>query len=179
MFLVRTVYVLSPLHIVVSCVHRRGPDIGAAREPVQDRPIIFGGSSGSQVRFAEGVDGARRFWSGILLKLVRICAGTNTLPALDLDNVRTLSANHGRAVSGRIRVVDNVEQNRMQIFSPGISAESIRQDLKSDEFSWSPTAAPEQSRSLSRQANAQYFRGGSRWSLRKAIRSVPAGSGRF
>jgi hypothetical protein len=41
---------------------------------------------------------------------------------------------------GRIRLVDNVEDNRLQIFFPEVPSEAIRRDLKSNGFRWSPTA---------------------------------------
>ena len=37
-----------------------------------------------------------------------------------------------------VRLVDNVEENRLQIFFPGIPAESVRRDLKQNGFRWSP-----------------------------------------
>ena len=39
-----------------------------------------------------------------------------------------------------IRLVDNVEENRLQIFFPGIPAESVRRELKQHGFRWSPAA---------------------------------------
>ena len=39
---------------------------------------------------------------------------------------------------GEIRVVDNVEENRLQLFFPGKPAEEIRRLLKSRGFRWSP-----------------------------------------
>ena len=39
-----------------------------------------------------------------------------------------------------IRLVDNVEENRLQIFFPGIPAESVRRELKQNGFRWSPAA---------------------------------------
>lgn len=38
------------------------------------------------------------------------------------------------------RVIDNVEENRTQIFFPGKPSENIRQDLKRSGFRWSPTS---------------------------------------
>jgi hypothetical protein len=40
---------------------------------------------------------------------------------------------------GRIRLVDNVEDNRLQIFFREIPSEAIRRELKSNGFRWSPT----------------------------------------
>ena len=37
-----------------------------------------------------------------------------------------------------VRVVDNVEDNRLQLFFDGKPAEAIRSDLKSKGFRWSP-----------------------------------------
>lgn len=42
-------------------------------------------------------------------------------------------------VIGDIRIVDNVEDNRFQIFFPGIPSESIRKALKSNGFKWAPS----------------------------------------
>jgi len=42
--------------------------------------------------------------------------------------------------SDGIRLVDNVEENRLQIFFPGIPAESVRRELKQNGFRWSPAA---------------------------------------
>jgi len=39
---------------------------------------------------------------------------------------------------GEIRIVDNVEENRLQIFFPGKPPEAVRQDLKHSGFHWSP-----------------------------------------
>jgi hypothetical protein len=39
-----------------------------------------------------------------------------------------------------VRLVDNVEANRLQIFFPEIPSELIRQELKHNGFHWSPTA---------------------------------------
>ena len=39
-----------------------------------------------------------------------------------------------------VRLVDNVEANRLQIFFPEISSEEIRRELKRNGFHWSPTA---------------------------------------
>jgi hypothetical protein len=39
-----------------------------------------------------------------------------------------------------VRLVDNIEENRLQIFFPEIPAESVRRDLKQNGFRWSPTA---------------------------------------
>ena len=41
---------------------------------------------------------------------------------------------------GRIRLVDDVEHNRLQIFFPEVPSEAIRRELKSNGFRWSPTA---------------------------------------
>jgi hypothetical protein len=38
----------------------------------------------------------------------------------------------------RVRLVDNVEANRLQIFFPEIPAESLRRELKQNGFRWSP-----------------------------------------
>jgi hypothetical protein len=38
-----------------------------------------------------------------------------------------------------IRLVENVEMNRVQLFFPGKPAEAIRNGLKSDGFRWSPS----------------------------------------
>jgi len=40
---------------------------------------------------------------------------------------------------GGIRLVDNVEDNRLQIFFPEIPSEALRRELKSNGFRWSPT----------------------------------------
>jgi hypothetical protein len=40
---------------------------------------------------------------------------------------------------GGVRLVDNVEDNRLQIFFPEIPSEAIRRELKSNGFRWSPT----------------------------------------
>ena len=40
---------------------------------------------------------------------------------------------------GGVRLVDNVEDNRLQIFFPEIPSEAIRGELKSNGFRWSPT----------------------------------------
>jgi hypothetical protein len=40
---------------------------------------------------------------------------------------------------GGIRLIDNVEDNRLQIFFPEIPSEAIRRELKSNGFRWSPT----------------------------------------
>ena len=39
-----------------------------------------------------------------------------------------------------VRLVDNVEANRLQIFFPEIPPEGIRRELKRNGFHWSPTA---------------------------------------
>jgi hypothetical protein len=39
-----------------------------------------------------------------------------------------------------VRLVDNVEANRLQIFFPEIPPEVIRRELKRNGFHWSPTA---------------------------------------
>jgi uncharacterized protein DUF3560 len=41
---------------------------------------------------------------------------------------------------GDVRLVDNVEANRLQIFFPEIPSEEIRRELKRNGFHWSPTA---------------------------------------
>jgi hypothetical protein len=41
---------------------------------------------------------------------------------------------------GGVRLVDNVEANRLQIFFPEIPSEEIRRELKCNGFHWSPTA---------------------------------------
>lgn len=41
---------------------------------------------------------------------------------------------------GGVRLVDNVEDNRLQIFFPEIPSDVIRRELKSNGFRWSPTA---------------------------------------
>ena len=41
---------------------------------------------------------------------------------------------------GKIRLVDNVEDNRLQIFFPEIPSEAIRRELKNNGFRWSPTS---------------------------------------
>src|SRR5271154_2676597 len=41
---------------------------------------------------------------------------------------------------GGVRLVDNVEANRLQIFHPEIPPEGIRRELKRNGFHWSPTA---------------------------------------
>ena len=41
---------------------------------------------------------------------------------------------------GGVRLVDNVEINRLQIFFPEIPPEGIRRELKRNGFHWSPTA---------------------------------------
>jgi hypothetical protein len=41
---------------------------------------------------------------------------------------------------GRIRLVDNVKENRLQIFFPEIPSEAIRRELKHNGFRWSPTS---------------------------------------
>jgi hypothetical protein len=41
---------------------------------------------------------------------------------------------------GDVRLVDNVDTNRLQIFFPEIPAEEIRRELKRNGFRWSPTA---------------------------------------
>jgi hypothetical protein len=38
-----------------------------------------------------------------------------------------------------VRLVDNVEANRLQIFFPEIPSEEIRRELRRDGFHWSPT----------------------------------------
>jgi hypothetical protein len=38
-----------------------------------------------------------------------------------------------------VRLVDNVEANRLQIFFPDIPSEEIRRELKRNGFHWSPT----------------------------------------
>jgi hypothetical protein len=40
---------------------------------------------------------------------------------------------------GRIRLVDNVEDNRLQMFFAEVPSEAIRRELKSNGFRWSPT----------------------------------------
>lgn len=40
---------------------------------------------------------------------------------------------------GEIKLVDNVEENRMQIFFPGKPAEPVREELKSRGFHWTPS----------------------------------------
>jgi hypothetical protein len=42
-------------------------------------------------------------------------------------------------LDGGIRLVDNVEENRLQIFFPGIPDEMLRRELKQNGFRWSPT----------------------------------------
>jgi hypothetical protein len=39
-----------------------------------------------------------------------------------------------------VRLVENVEANRLQIFFPEIPSELIRRELKRNGFRWSPTA---------------------------------------
>jgi len=41
---------------------------------------------------------------------------------------------------GDIRIVDNVEENRVQIFFPGMPQPDVRKKLKQNGFRWSPTA---------------------------------------
>ena len=41
---------------------------------------------------------------------------------------------------GGVRLVDNVEANRLQIFFPEIPSEEIRRELRRNGFHWSPTA---------------------------------------
>ena len=41
---------------------------------------------------------------------------------------------------GDIRIVDNVEENRVQVFFPGIPEKEVRVKLKQNGFRWSPTA---------------------------------------
>ena len=41
---------------------------------------------------------------------------------------------------GDIRIVDNVEENRVQIFFPGTPSFDVRKKLKQNGFRWSPTA---------------------------------------
>lgn len=41
---------------------------------------------------------------------------------------------------GDVRIVDNVEENRVQVFFPGIPTPEIRKSLKSYGFRWSPSA---------------------------------------
>ena len=43
-------------------------------------------------------------------------------------------------VHGDIRIVDNVEENRVQVFFPGIPSPEVRSKLKQNGFRWSPTA---------------------------------------
>ncbi len=43
-------------------------------------------------------------------------------------------------VHGEIRIVDNVEDNRVQIFFPGTPSPDVRKKLKQNGFRWSPTA---------------------------------------
>ena len=44
-----------------------------------------------------------------------------------------------RFLIGEIEIIDNVEDNRLQIFFPSIPSEGIRTQLKSFGFRWSPT----------------------------------------
>ena len=43
-------------------------------------------------------------------------------------------------VHGDIRIVDNVEENRVQVFFPGVPSPDVRSKLKQNGFRWSPTA---------------------------------------
>ncbi|MDE0373970.1 MAG: conjugal transfer protein TraC, partial [Rhodospirillales bacterium] len=43
-------------------------------------------------------------------------------------------------VHGGIRIVDNVEENRVQVFFPGVPSPEVRSKLKQNGFRWSPTA---------------------------------------
>ncbi len=43
-------------------------------------------------------------------------------------------------VHGDIRILDNVEENRVQIFFPGTPSPDVRKKLKQNGFRWSPTA---------------------------------------
>jgi hypothetical protein len=45
---------------------------------------------------------------------------------------------------GRIRLVDNVEDNRLQMFFAEVPSEAIRRELKSKGFRWSPTTRARQ-----------------------------------
>jgi hypothetical protein len=40
---------------------------------------------------------------------------------------------------GGIRLVENVEENRLQIFFPGVSAHIVRRELKQRGFRWAPS----------------------------------------
>jgi hypothetical protein len=52
---------------------------------------------------------------------------------------RTLFEETTEQEIGQIRIVDNVEENRLQIFFPGKPAEAVRGELKSAGFRWSPS----------------------------------------
>jgi hypothetical protein len=43
-----------------------------------------------------------------------------------------------------VRLVDNVEENRLQIFFPEIPSETVRRQLKQNGFRWSPAARARQ-----------------------------------
>jgi hypothetical protein len=80
-------------------------------------------------------------------------AGRVGFPAYELQNnnaeirrlkerIEKLDARHDDQTSeqtiGDIRIIDNVEDNRLQVFFPGIPSEQIRSRLKSMGFRWSP-----------------------------------------
>ena len=53
----------------------------------------------------------------------------------EAENDQTSEEQHGK-----IRIVDNVEENRVQVFFPGIPSPEVRGKLKQNGFRWSPTA---------------------------------------
>ena len=56
----------------------------------------------------------------------------------DLQNAQSAETTE-EEYPGGVRLVDNVEDNRLQIFFPEIPSEVIRRELKSNGFRWSPT----------------------------------------
>ena len=56
-----------------------------------------------------------------------------------IQNVQHDETTEEQFASG-VRLVDNVEANRLQIFFPDIPSEEIRREFKCNSFRWEPTA---------------------------------------